>query len=542
MRHLLTSVAVLLAAAPAWAERFEIAAPVTEATIFPLGAMVTRQATLTLPAGQHDIVIPGLPQDTDPASLRIEATGAGIGAVSLQRGRATPDTTPDSPAIRAQKAEVMRLERALADRDAATAAIRAEAEAARDMIAFLKSLPASDAAGANPAGMVDDVAARLLSAHRTIVDAENRASAADQGRDDQVRALDQARARLDALQSPDADSASVVLTATGNGAPATLRVTTATDHARWEPAYDLRLNRGDGTLALDRGLVVAQDTGEDWANVNLTLSTARASGQSQPTELFPHIVRTYDAGRDRMMERAAAAPQSESYAAPVVDAEPVVVDPAPTTALSELQGATVVYRYPAPVTVRTGDDSLHLALDSRPLKPELVAEAVPSRDSTAYLMADLVNDLGEIILPGRATLHVDGAMTGTMDMPLTAPGDDLRLGFGAIDGIVLERRVPGREQGQGGFISRSNSREETEILIARNLTDRDWPLRVIHQVPVSEQKELSVSWSANPKPSETDPDGKRGLLVWDSTLGAGDTQEITVNTTVNWPEGQVLEE
>ena len=62
----------------------------------------------------------------------------------------------------------------------------------------------------------------------------------------------------------------------------------------------------------------------------------------------------------------------------------------------------------------------------------------------------------------------------------------------------------------------------------------------MNQVPVSTQKDLRIDWTATPAPDETDPDGKRGLLVWNRGIAAGETQDITLTTTLRWPEGQVV--
>ena len=118
--------------------------------------------------------------------------------------------------------------------------------------------------------------------------------------------------------------------------------------------------------------------------------------------------------------------------------------------------------------------------------------------------------------------------------------DDLDLAFGPIDGITAELRVPENEQGERGLIRRSTAQSLTETLILRNLTGEDWPLRVVDRVPVSRQSDLTVDWSADPQPSETDPDGRRGILYWQDLLAAGDSREITLTTQMRWPEGKEL--
>lgn len=63
---------------------------------------------------------------------------------------------------------------------------------------------------------------------------------------------------------------------------------------------------------------------------------------------------------------------------------------------------------------------------------------------------------------------------------------------------------------------------------------------MIDQVPVSRQEDLRIDWSADPKPDETDPDGKRGLLVWTDRIAAGETRDITLTTSLRWPDGAEL--
>ncbi|SIQ14216.1 conserved hypothetical protein [Paracoccus thiocyanatus] len=536
MRRLLFSTAILLAS-PALAERIETTARVTDVTVYPWGAGVTREAALDLPAGAHELVIPGIPQGIDPASLRIVAQGAVIGATGFQQERALPQAPAKSPQLRAAEDEVRRLQATLGERDAGVAEIKARAEAAKDTIAFLMNLAESDLAGGGDiATLTRTVAEQLLQARQTAIRAGLEAAAADVGREDLAEELARAEARLEALRGPQSERGALVVAVQGQGQPARIRITSLTDQARWEPVYDLSLQRREGRLRLDRGLLVRQDSGEDWQDVHLLLSTARPMGQSAPSELQPDFPRLGDA--EAKHYRRSAQPLVAEAAMDA--AERAAPAPVAASALVGLVGETVVYDYPTPVTLRGGADALRLPLDSHEMTAKVVAEAVPRRDDSAYLVADTVNTTGAAILPGDATFYADGAMVGRGALERTAPGDDMKLGFGPLSGITLERRVPDEIEGDRGLIAKSSERRETAILTVRNLTDEDWPLRVIDRVPVSTQKDLRIDWSADPDPAETDPDGKRGLLVWNATIPAKEERAITLTTTLRWPEGQVL--
>ncbi|KRW95531.1 DUF4139 domain-containing protein [Paracoccus sp. MKU1] len=541
MRHLLISTAILLAS-PALAERIETTARVTEVTVYPWGAGVTREASLDLPAGAHELVIPGIPEGIDPASLRISTEGAVIGATGFQQERALPETPAKSPELRAAEEDVRRLKAALAERDAGVAEVKARAEAAEDTIAFLMKLAESDAAGTSDiAALTRTVGEQLLQARQTAIRAGLEAEAADAGREELAEELARAEARLEALRGPDSGRGALVIAVQGQGQPARIRITSLTGQASWEPVYDLSLQRKEGKLRLDRELLVRQNTGEDWRGVHLVLSTARPMDQSAPSELqpdFPRIgdpeAKLYSRSAAPMAEEAVMDSMERAYPAPAP--EPGIAG----SALAGMVGETVVYDYPTPVDMRDGADALRLPLDSHELAPEIVAEAVPRRDDSAYLVADTVNSTGAVILPGDATFYADGAMVGRGALELTAAGDEMKLGFGPLTGIKLERRIPDEIEGNRGLISKSSERRETAILRLRNLTGEEWPLRVIDRVPVSTQENLRIDWSADPSPDETDPDGKRGLLVWNGKIGAGEEQTITLTTSLRWPEGQVL--
>jgi len=60
--------------------------------------------------------------------------------------------------------------------------------------------------------------------------------------------------------------------------------------AGWTPAYDIRAGSGDTSVSLSYFGFVRQNTGEDWKDVRLTLTTSRPGSGGSPTELQPWYV------------------------------------------------------------------------------------------------------------------------------------------------------------------------------------------------------------------------------------------------------------
>jgi uncharacterized protein (TIGR02231 family) len=537
-----------LLALPLQAETIEAPSHVTAVTLYPWGASVTRRVEFQAPAGTHELLVPDLPRDVPPESLRVAAAGdLRTGAVTLATGRLPAPEAEPSDQIRAAEAEVERLEAVLRERDEAIAAIRLRIDAANEQWNFLRGL--GQAEGLAGLG-VDELRAltrligeETLSARQAAQAAGVEAEAAERAKKDDLKALEEARRVLEALRAESRGRAVLTLAveAAAEGLQS-LEVTTFTQAAGWRPVYDLRLSRKPApALEIERSVFVSQASGEDWRGVELTLSTARPAERSEPSQVSPwlrRIISEAELERDQARTFGGSVAESLALEAPSAELAPA---PVAETAALDYQGTTVVYRYRNAVDIRDGVEDLRLRLDTLALAPEIEAVAVPSRDDTAFLVADITNETGEALLPGGAVLYLDGAMVGASHLPLLAAGADGRIGFGAIDGIGLSRTVPARSEGERGVLSTRNQLDEVAILKVENLTGEAWPLRVLDRVPHSEQDDLEIAYTATPPVTEEDVEGARGVLAWQFELAPGETREIRLEHSLKWPEGYLLE-
>jgi uncharacterized protein (TIGR02231 family) len=521
-------------------------------TIYPGLANVTRLITLDLPAGRHDIIVPDLPQGLSPQGLRVSApSGTQIGAVNLANDRlpVTPDQS--APKIVAAKAEVERIEDILRDSAAAIAAIRLRVAAADAQIAFLQNLAQgragdalTDGSIANIQALAQMVGAETLAARQTAFDAEQEARAAERAREDDLDALKDAQQALAALMVPDRDGS--VLTFTLNTPEAgsyIVDISSLEGFANWSPVYDMRLTTGEApALDIDRAVVISQQSGQDWNDVQLVLSTARPGEQTAPSEVWPQprrIISKEELERERGVDLMSADVQGLRHSG-VALMEESLAAPMPVTAQADFSGATVTYTYPGRVTIRNGVDDLRLALDTLSLDADVWAEAVPSRDSIAYRMAEFTNATDEVLLPGQALLFADGTMIGFDNMPLLAAGADQRLGFGPLDGLRLTRAMPAKSEGDVGVFTSANQLTEQVVMTVENLTGQDWPVLLRDTFAYTEQEDLEVEFTSSPGYTRLNPEGRRGILEWDLEMGAGAKQDIVLDYTLTWPSDYVL--
>ncbi|GGO59825.1 conserved hypothetical protein [Roseovarius pacificus] len=525
-----------------WADDIPLTSTVDAVTLYPQGGTVTRRVDFTAPAGQHSLILTDLPQNTPLAAVRVAVEGAAMGSVTARSDYVPPRDPETSAAIDAARDKVEGLEQSLRDGEAAVEAIRQEEKAAQARIGFLSQLGKGEAvAGMDAAGLRELVAMigeESLAARQAALDARQRAGAADRALKDLRKDLEQARAALRALVPQDTPRAMLAVAInTEQPAEGQVTVTYTIPEAGWQPVYDLKLARDTGDLQIERGAFIQQATGENWQDIALTLSTSRPSDQTVPGDIWPWLRRIADpdAPVPKTFSRGAAADAVAELAAP--QAEAMIVE----QAAARFDGLAVTYDYPGAVSVASDADRVRVALGTLSLQADIVAQAVPLADDRAFLMAGFTNTADELILPTpEARFYLDGRFIGQRFLDMIPAGAEADLSFGAIDGLRLARVIPQRQEGDKGVFTRSSALDETVQIEVENVTAQDWPMRVLDRVPYSEQEELRIEWSAEPSPSETEVDDKRGVLAWTFDLPAGQTQAITLDYSLEWPEGKVL--
>ena len=542
MRHV--ALFALLLPSTAFADQILATSHITTVTVYPMGAQITREVSFTAPAGAHELLITDLPAETQAELLRMSSDTASLGAFALRSDRLPPRDLADSPERTAAKAAVDAAESNLHAAQATIDAINARVEAADAQAGFLRGVKGTgDAITAEGLKTIAAmIGTEVLAARQTALAAATDLPAAQKTLDDAQEALTKAQDALAALSQADTDyvalSVAVDLPAAGE---ARLTVTNFTSEANWQPVYDAKFTRKpEPSLTLDRGILVSQYSGEDWVGVDLTLSTAQPSAQAEPSQLWPNLRRIEDEQPEAKADDSMGNGIAEMVMEPAVVTESSMIG-AIIGALAGLQGDVVVYHYPTPVDIATDVENLRLALDEMKYTPEITAIAVPRQDQTAFFNARFSNDSAEILLPGTAYLYREGELVGSTALGTLAPGAKTDIGFGAIEGLRLTRDMPQRAEGDRGIFTSSTQIEEKAVLKVENLTTESWPVRLLDQVPYSEQEDLTITYTANPKPSETDVDGQRGILAWEFELPAGETKEVELNHVLSWPAGKVLQ-
>ena len=538
-------VLIFAGVAPLSAAELDVRSAIDAVTVYPDGATVTRLITVDLPQGDTTLIARDFPPGLDTASLRVEGEGAGgvtIGAIDARPPRVERVVMP--PEIE-KKIEVLRDERASLDD-------RIAAETARKTFAqrFASSVPMAVGEKGEARPLAEWRAAFAAVAEETVT-ADNAIREARL----RQREIDRELARLDSqLKTDPPHKLEVRIDLAANaGSPATFRVSYTVRGARWAPLYDARLDSGTRerkpALELVRRAEIVQQTGEDWRDVALSVSTVRTAKGGSAPELRPLIVRYPDpaslhqtrAGyftQDRVTP-APAAPFSSTL--PLEDGKAQFAPAPEREATIETGGYQAMFRIPGRISVSASEGAKSFRIATGTIAPELLVRATPSLDETAYLEAAFKQTEEAPLLPGRVALYRDGIFVGRGQMALTPKDEIARLGFGADDKVKVARVVVRKIEGSAGIISSARTDEREYKITVRSGHDRPIKVVVEDQMPTTETADIQVELlPVTTAPSERDARDQRGVLAWSFDAAPGEAKDIKLAWRLRWPADKVV--
>lgn len=534
--------AVLLASSAVAANAADIpsVSTIESVTVYPDGASVVRTITVDVPAGDNVVVVPDFPLSLDPSSLRVEGNAQvplAIGAVE-----AKPPHPEELPKL--DNAGIERLQDQIGQQDDIIAAANLRLKLASGIAEGRVPSPAKD--GASPRPLAELQPAFAMIRDEALLAARDVRGAAEMKREleRQVAAL-----KRQVTAAPQSKTELRINVTTTQAAKASFRVAYTVRGAKWSALYDARLtspgpNNAAGSLDIVRRAEIEQHSGEDWAEVPLSVSTLRTAGGTSAAELGPLIVRY----RPPQLDQARMAPQSLASGSSVDAMKAPAAAPAPmqeTEATVDSGGYQVVYHIPGKSSVLSGEESKSFRLSSSTAVPELVVKSTPALDASAFIEASFKNVEEAPLLPGMALIYRDGIYIGRERMPLTPKDEKVQIGFGVDEKVKVERITVRKNvttpSGVAGYLAKSKTEEREYKFKVHNGHDVAVAVRVEDRLPVSENDEVKVEvLPGSSPPNEQDVRDRRGIQAWTLDMKPNSDQTLTFGWRVSWPKERDL--
>jgi uncharacterized protein (TIGR02231 family) len=515
---------------------------ITTVTVYPDRAMTNRTAALSLKPGTYLVAFDSLPVLIQDDSVRVEGKGtAGVTIVGLEVKRIFLEQSGEKR-VREIDAEIRILEQQSGGLDAKKAGLTSQ-KAFLDSIrvAWGDRISKELAIGRPTSAELQDAASFVGSGVTRLEEQNRELDAGKQQIKEKIDAL--RRQRNEAAGSYRKESKTVEVTLDVSRAGTfSLALSGVTPQAGWEPSYDVRLAQDGKTAGLTFRALVRQQTGEDWKDVELNLSTARPSAGGAPPELPPWRVSLY-----RPMPMAAPAMSAPaplrakksarimSVAAEDVIAEAKQEEEAPAeylTAQVSGEQSSVSFRVPRAVDVPS-DKSHHdnvIAIEQLPVSLEFLT--VPKLSPFVFLKSEIINRTSYPLLPGRVNIFTGNTFTGSSQLKKVAAGEKFDMFFGSDDQITVKREELKQHKEAGLFgKNRMSYRYRIEVTNFRSDTQT---VTIRDQLPLAGDDEIKVTLDEpSIKPDEIRDDGR---LTWKLPLKAGEKRELTFGIVVEYPK------
>ncbi len=539
MRHSLyafTALTTFLATSPAIAEDFEVSAPISAVKVHRnYGAIVSREVTLELPAGQHRLFVSGLTSQLDQRyGIR---TGIKTGD-AIVTGTVIDEKFTPAKAREAQKQLLDQIAALKQQQKADDTAI----ESINLQLRFVESMAS---AAANNTNDLSDPAAKLQALRNSFEFVKSTSSSLLAEKAATERRQQTRKEQIDALQRE--------LEQTGGAAKSTkqgvINVSAATAgqikvtlsylvrDAGWDIETQANLDTSDEQTTIRLFAKVNQSSGEDWTHVPLSLSTTQPSFNIAYTAPPPIYMNLHDPRQFMAVEQRKA---NKVMADMQLEPEPITVTGSRIANYSRNQfDAEFSIKNPASIPA---DGSVQTFLvDTISNDTETLLRISPNWQREAFLYADgQFKDLPVIQNP-QAFLTRDGTFVGSGRWPSLGTQAELQLPFGVDNQIDIEVITIPSEDGDTGIFNKRRVEETKQQFLITNNHSKPMTIEVFDTLPNSMNEDLKVEiLRGATRISETDVNGQPGVVMWRKEIAAGETWEINHWYKISYPESKNL--
>ncbi|KAF8636223.1 hypothetical protein AX17_003709 [Amanita inopinata Kibby_2008] len=483
-------------------------------------AEITRLFTLSVKTGQNQITINGLPNVLDRDSLRVEGRGrATIHDVTIANMPIPPKPTT-SPALDGLKSRKDHVSKALE-----------RCERMREALAkYLSTLHVEHVTVGELDKIVEGYDATEEKLDEKILDLQKQLSTIEEQilkeKDELgfsrctagffIQLFNQATLGL-------RTSLSIFAEAEGE---AELILKYAVTGASWSAFYDVRVDTQtkETPVSLIYKAAITQNTGENWEDVPLTLETATPTfGVGIPT-LHPWTVSARlpyaNAKRKSMRSGAfggappAAAPMAALTRSATITEEsereviPFVISNA---SVSSKGNVSATFSVPGTITVPSDGSAHNVTIVQLKLDATMSWVAVPKLDAKMRLSAKIKNASEYTLLSGTASIYVDGSFISKSTIPAVSPEESFDCALGLDPAVRITYHPLSKKMAQTGFYSKSKVNTFSQHISIHNTKSFTIAnLRVVDQIPVSEDESIAVKLISPSLPADAAAAGVDG--------------------------------
>ncbi|MCB1303849.1 MAG: mucoidy inhibitor MuiA family protein [Leptospiraceae bacterium] len=344
-------------------------------------------------------------------------------------------------------------------------------------------------------------------------------------RDDLKERLDLVESRIDQIATSTADELRVVeLTVyVPEASRARIGFDYMVEDASWSVSYNLEYRKGARTMPGKLVGLIQQNSGEDWVNVKMELSTEQPDrGGSRPL-LSAIQVHAYEVAANT----------------DIVSADNEISEEADgrTSEESSISEKQVRFAVPDRVSIPSGKRYQRISVASLSLEVKQEhLRIVGQISSNAHRALQLLNRSTFSLLPGKGYIYGPDGYMGMTYLDYTPPGAELMAGLGVSGDVRVKRKIYHRQE-KAGLISSTRLYQTEVTLELENPTAASQEVRIFERVPVTATEKVKIRLLEKTTKGFKELRANTGILVWSIDLKAGETKKVVLHYEVEVPEG-----
>lgn len=298
----------------------------------------------------------------------------------------------------------------------------------------------------------------------------------------------------------------IVTVATAMNTDTELSLSYFVDRCGWVPKYNLRAKDVESPLELNYKAEVYQNTGYDWKNVDLTLSTGEPLKSGTKPKLQKWVL--YDG--------------SKIYGSRMS---------------SSKNFTNTSFQLKTKYSIPSNGKNYTASLADYSIPATYKYSCVPKLEEAAFLMAEIANWEQYNLLSGKVNLFFEGTFVGKSMLDVSIPEDTLLFSLGRDKNVIVKREQL-NEFNKTQLLGNKKTEMFAWEISVRNNKKQEIELIIEDQVPVTNSREINVKYidlGAAIKEKHS------GLIKWNVKLSPSDNKKISFKYEVKYPSDIILE-
>lgn len=525
---------------------------ISKVTVYSQGAQIYRTAQYSIGKGVTEVIIEGVSPYIDANSLQVNATGS---VIILDSKYSTFYPSPNNTSLEGLPLKIRNSIKFLED---SIKTINYEIQEFQDEIDILvatKNILANNGAMRGQGKVNDSInllkqaveyySVKMLEINKKIQKLTRSRSILDEKKAGMSQRLIDFKNHQNSVdgKKPTGPIQRITITLKANElVKGTINVSYLVNNAGWTPIYDLRSETNSGKINLNYKAQVYQNTGIDWEDVRLNISTNNPYMNKTKPTLNPWYIDYYtyqtyyqnspvstggaetknrgvykkDANADKYSESEVKATYADQF----------------TQVIEHMISAE--FRIDLPYSIKSNNEVHMVLVKNVDIDANYKYYTVPKYDNGVYLVAQL-SKLDELqLVPAKANIFFEGTYMGETYLDPTTMDDTLSLSLGKDPNIIVKRTLLKKETKEK-IVGTKKERTFAYSIEVKNLKSTSIDIVVQDQFPITQNAEIEIQ---NIDLGKGNLNDRTGLIEWEFTLKPKASKDIQFSYQVKHDKDQ----